>query len=196
MGEILVTFMGNLERPPFEHVVLVDNQNLPTGTAEKSVIHGPETPLHRGFSVFLFDRSGNLLLQQRNLEKKTWPGVWSNSCCGHPQLGETTVEAMQRRVNDELGIADVQIQVVLPDYRYRYERFGVVENEFCPVAVGVIEEEPVPNPDEVNAIAWKPWEEFLSEVAGESEYSEWSIEEARLLARNESFQEFYKGITE
>lgn len=188
--------MSQLERPSFEHVVLVNDQNVPTGTAEKSVIHGPETPLHRGFSVFLFNTSGEFLLQQRNLEKKTWPGVWSNSCCGHPQIGETTVEAMQRRVHDELGISDVPIQVILPDYRYRYERFGVVENEFCPVAVGVIDEEPNPNPDEVNAIAWKPWGEFLAETAGESEYSEWSIEEAQLLAQNPDFQEFYQELTQ
>lgn len=183
-----------LVKPPFEHVILVDQDNQPVGTAEKVAIHGPETPLHRGFSVFLFNKKGKLLLQQRNLQKVTWPGVWSNSCCGHPQVGESTFEAMQRRIHDELGLSNVDLEVLLPYYRYRFERDGVVENEFCPVAVGIIDQEPQPNPDEVNAIEWKNWSEFLAEIAGQNDYSEWCVEEAQLLAKNPEFQRFYHDL--
>ena len=184
-----------MQRPPFEHVILVDEDNHPIGTAEKAAIHHNATPLHRGFSVFLFDREGRLLLQQRNLQKKTWPGVWSNSCCGHPQVGESTTEAMERRIQDELGIAGVAVTVILPDYRYRYAHDGVVENEFCPVAVGILDQEPVPNPDEVEAVRWIPWDQFLEETAGPNAYSEWCVEESRLLVANPSFQQFYQQLT-
>jgi isopentenyl-diphosphate delta-isomerase len=184
-----------MSAPPTEHVVLVDDDNQPLGTADKATVHHGETPLHRGFSVFLFNRSGDLLLQQRSHEKATWPGVWSNSCCGHPQFEESTIEAMQRRIHDELGLADVSVEVVLPSYRYRFERDGVVENEFCPVAVGVIDKEPRPNPDEVHAVRWVAWADFLTEIDGSSDYSEWCIEEARLLAGDATFRTFYRGAS-
>ncbi|HVL24294.1 MAG TPA: isopentenyl-diphosphate Delta-isomerase [Thermomicrobiales bacterium] len=179
-----------MNAPLTDHVVLVDEHNREIGTADKLTVHHAETPLHRGFSVFLFDSSGNLLLQQRSFGKKTWPGVWSNSCCGHIRLGESAVQAMRRRIHEELGIAGAEVAVLLPDYRYRYARDGVVENEFCPVAVGIINEPPRPNPDEVAAVRWTPWEAFLAELEGDSGFSEWSIEEARLLAADATFQAF------
>ena len=178
-----------------EHVVLVDEQNRPIGTADKAAVHHGETPLHRGFSVFLFDQAGNLLLQQRSLGKMTWPGVWSNSCCGHPRLGESTLDAMRRRIGHELGMHDVELTLMLPDYRYRYAHKGVVENEFCPVAVGVTDAEPRPNPDEVAAVRWQPWSTFLDEIAGPNAYSEWCVEEAGLLQRSPEFAAFYAGLT-
>jgi isopentenyl-diphosphate delta-isomerase len=67
-----------------ELVVLVDENNTVLGTMPKSEVHGAETPLHRAFSIFLFNAEKKLLLQQRSHVKKTWPLAWSNSCCGHP----------------------------------------------------------------------------------------------------------------
>src|SRR5438067_12237108 len=96
-----------------EEVVLVNEQNEPVGTSEKLVTHNSQTPLHRGFSVFLFNTNGELLLQQRSSKKKTWPLVWSNSCCGHPQLNETSIDAAKRRLRHELGIKDTQLWVIL-----------------------------------------------------------------------------------
>lgn len=177
-----------------EHVVLVDDNDTPIGTADKAAVHHDATPLHRGFSVFLFDRAGNLLLQQRSHGKRTWPGVWSNSCCGHPRPGETTLQAMQRRIAHELGIDGVELTVLLPGYRYRYERDGIVENEFCPVAVGLIEVEPVPNPDEVAAVKWIAWDAFLAEIASANAYSDWCVEESRLLEASPAFQAFRQGL--
>jgi isopentenyl-diphosphate delta-isomerase len=60
-----------------EHVVLVDESNAVLGTMPKAEVHGATTPLHRGFSLFLFNRERKLLLQQRSAKKKTWPLVWS-----------------------------------------------------------------------------------------------------------------------
>lgn len=179
---------------PGEHVVLVDERNTPIGTADKAAVHHGETPLHRGFSVFLFDRAGRLLLQQRSHDKVTWPGVWSNSCCGHPTLGESTLDAMRRRIRHELGVEEAELTLMLPDYRYRYAHEGVVENEFCPVAVGVLDAEPQPNPDEVAAVRWVPWEAFLAEIAGPNAYSEWCVEEAALLQRSSGFLAFRERL--
>lgn len=173
-----------------EHVVLVDEANQPLGTTDKATVHTDATPLHRGFSLFLFNSKGELLIQQRALTKKTWPGAWSNSVCGHPMLNESAEAAAKRRLSYELGI-EVELEEVamaLPDYRYQCERFGIIENEICPVMVVFKDVEPHPNPDEVNATDWVAWDEFQKRMAEPNEFSEWCVEETGLLAQNGAFQ--------
>lgn len=179
-----------------ELIVLVDENNGVLGTAPKLQTHSAHTPLHRGFSIFLFNKKGELLLQQRALSKKTWPGVWSNSCCGHPMLSETPEEAAKRRVRYELGIGGIDAIVVLPDFRYKAEKDGVVENEICPVLVGFTENGPAINPDEVNDVKWIDWGDFLNLVNEPgSGFSPWAIEEAGLLASNPQFKEIFQART-
>ena len=172
-----------------DYVVLVNEQNEPIGTSEKLVTHNSQTPLHRGFSVFLFNTKGELILQQRSSKKKTWPLVWSNTCCGHPMLNETSLDAAKRRLRQELGITDARLLVILPDYRYRCERDGIVENEFCPVLLGFTNQKPTIYIDEVKAVRWISWNEWLEEIEhNPQEYSEWCIEETTLLHKNQQFQ--------
>ncbi|HSW98044.1 MAG TPA: isopentenyl-diphosphate Delta-isomerase [Candidatus Saccharimonadales bacterium] len=174
-----------------EHVILVNEQNEVIGTAEKLKTHNHQTPLHRGISVFLFDTKGNLLLQQRSSKKKTWPLVWSNSCCGHPKLDETSIETAKRRLSYELGITDAELTVALPDYRYKFDKDGIYENEFCPVMIGKTNQQPTVNPAEVEAIRWISWEKWLHEIATNPEkYSPWCVEETILLSKNRYFQDF------
>ncbi len=177
-----------------EHVVLVDEANKKLGLKDKYQAHTGETPLHRGFSMFMFNKKGELLLQQRSDSKITWPGVWSNSVCGHPADGETPEGAAQRRAEFELGI-DLElddIKLILPDYRYRYEHKGVVENEICPVMVAFGEFEQNINPEEVKNTRWIKWEEFLEEINKPNDYSEWCQEEANLLNKNPEFKKLFE----
>src|SRR3989338_9117540 len=104
-----------------DHVILVNDANEPVGIAPKDAVHHADTPLHRGFSLFIFHKNGNVLLQQRSLTKKTFPGVWSNSCCGHPGSGESPVDAAKRRAKHELGLDLPDIKEIIPNYRYRAE---------------------------------------------------------------------------
>ncbi|CAM5402472.1 Isopentenyl-diphosphate Delta-isomerase [Streptomyces violarus] len=83
---------------------LVDEDGVTIGTAEKLAAHQPPGQLHRAFSVFLFDEHGRLLLQRRALGKYHSPGVWSNTCCGHPYPGEAPFAAAARRTFEELGV--------------------------------------------------------------------------------------------
>ncbi len=167
-----------------EQVVLVDEQNQETGIAEKDTVHTKNTPLHRAFSLFLFNSKNELLLTQRAYTKKAFPGVWTNTVCGHPRLGETEVDASKRRLKDELGIEVEEVQLVGP-YRYRFtDTNGVVENEFCPVHIAFSDQEPYPHPKEVAAWKWLPWSKFLDDIKTHPEvYSPWSIEEAELVDR-------------
>jgi isopentenyl-diphosphate delta-isomerase len=164
-----------MHTPTEEHVVLVDDANHVLGTSPKATVHTDQTPLHRGFSVFLFNPHGMVLMQQRALSKKTWPGVWSNSCCGHPSLNETTEDAIKRRVAFELGITNVHnLTEVLPDFRYSCTRDGIMENELCPVWVGTIDTDPQLNAAEVEATYWENWQSLTQLIERKpGSFSEW-----------------------
>lgn len=175
-----------------EYVVLVNSINEPIGKARKDEVHHDQTPLHRGFSLFVFRKNGDVLLQQRSRKKKTFPLVWSNSCCGHPQPGESAVDAAKRRAKEELGLDLTDIKEIIHDYRYRAEMNGIVENEFCPVLMGYTNQEPVINPNEVETIKWLPWQEWVEEITrNPQEYSSWSVEETQLLSINDAFIRIY-----
>ncbi len=179
-----------------EKVVLVDINDQPLGTSPKATIHTSTTPLHRGFSVFIFNNSGQVLLQRRALSKITWPGIWSNSCCGHPALGESPTQAASRRLKYELGVdlPSSKIAVLLPKYRYRAELYGIVENEICPVMVAFYSSAVKANPDEVAETKWLDWRDFMNILSKPNDFSAWCNEEARLLDKNIEFQEFLKKI--
>ena len=168
-----------------ELVVLVDEEDKELGVMEKSKVHGRETPLHRGLSVFIFDKNGNVIVQQRALHKKTWPGVWSNSVCGHPLPGEAYIDAARREVREELGI-EVQDLRKVSDYRYRYERNGVVENEICPVFMGTSTGSVKPDPSEVMDWKWMDFEDLKQVLAKDTAgvWSEWCKEEVGFVAMN------------
>ncbi len=116
-----------------EHVVLLDEQDKPSGTLEKFAAHTLNTPLHLAFSCWLFNEDGQLLVTRRSLSKKA-RRVWTNSVCGHPQQGETTEEAIIRRCRFELGVEITDLTPVYPHFSYRAtDPNGIVENEVCPV---------------------------------------------------------------
>ena len=173
-----------------EHVVLVDEHNVVLGTTPKATVHTDATPLHRGFSAFLFNEKNELLLQQRSHKKKTWPLAWSNSCCGHPALNESNEDAVRRRVAFELGGQVDSIQEVSP-YRYRFSKEGVVENEICPILIGRIRSDFTSNFDEVETTVWITWNDFLEEIERNPEkYSPWCREEALILNSLGTFKSF------
>jgi isopentenyl-diphosphate delta-isomerase len=160
---------------PVEYVILLDETGNAIGTADKATVHHADTPLHLAFSCYLFDREDRLLLSQRAFAKKTWPGVWTNSCCGHPSPGEDMTDAVRRRLRDELGVEVTELSLVLPRFRYRAVMdSGVVENEMCPVFRAHTDDQPTPMPAEVEATRWTPWDQFIEQVAsGEQPISPW-----------------------
>jgi len=167
-----------------EKVILLDGTGNAIGTADKATVHHADTPLHLAFSCYLFDRDGRVLLSQRAHGKKTWPGVWTNSCCGHPAPGEDVADAVRRRLRDELGVTATGLSLVLPRFRYRAVMDdGVVENEMCPVFLAHTDDEPNPNPAEVAATRWTPWDELLDRVeSGAQPISPWARLQLRELA--------------
>jgi isopentenyl-diphosphate delta-isomerase len=167
-----------------EQVVLLDQHGQAVGTADKSTVHHRATPLHLAFSCYVFDTAGSLLVTQRALDKRTWPGVWSNTLCGHPAPGEAIAHAVERRAVDELGLWLTDLRLVLPQFRYVAEMSdGTRENELCPVFVAVADGVPEPSPSEVNDLRWEPWPAFRDGVLTEElDVSPWCRMQVRELA--------------
>lgn len=141
-----------------ERVILLDRQGMAVGTAPKATVHHQDTPLHLAFSCYLIDGEGRVLLSQRALDKATWPGVWTNSCCGHPAPGEPITDAVRRRLRQELGTSAHEIDLILPRFRYRaVMENGMVENEMCPVFRARAASDLMPDPREVAGTAWHRW---------------------------------------
>jgi isopentenyl-diphosphate delta-isomerase len=146
-------------------VVLLDADDRPAGTAARSSVHSTDTPLHLAFSCYLLDPGGRVLLTRRAVGKRTWPGVWTNSFCGHPRPGEDAAEAVRRRAQEELGTTLQDLRCMLPDFRYRaVDPRGVVENELCPVYAATFDGYLSPAPEEVEDLRWVTQDELARAV--------------------------------
>ena len=163
--------------PTAEQVVLVAEDGTPVGTADKAAVHTTDTALHLAFSCHVYGADGRVLVTRRALTKLTWPGVWTNSFCGHPAPGESQEEAIARRAAFELGLQLENIELVLPDFRYRaVDASGIVENEICPVYRATTASDPVANPSEVSEWEWlEPAALLTAAAAAPFAFSPWLV---------------------
>ena len=147
-----------------EALILVDSADQVIGHLDKSACHDGDGILHRAFSLFIFNNTGELLLQKRAPGKRLWGGYWSNSCCSHPRQGETMEEAVQRRLHQELGLT-AELEFV---YKFEYSApFGELgtEHELCWVYVGQTDLSPVINTTEIGEVRWISPAELSAELA-------------------------------
>ena len=162
--------------------MLVDDEGRPVGTADKATVHGASTPRHLAFSYYGFDEGGRILVTRRAYDKVTFPGVRTNTCCGHPAPGERPQDAVRRRLRHELGVAVADLRLILPEFAYRASAGGIEENELCPVFTGTLVGTPQPRPDEVESCEWWIWERFLAAAADpNSDVSPWARLQAPLV---------------
>jgi isopentenyl-diphosphate Delta-isomerase len=155
-----------------EEVILVDEYDQEQGTAEKMKAH-ERALLHRAFSVFVFNKKGEMLLQQRALHKYHSGGLWTNTCCSHPRPAEGTQQAAERRLREEMGFA-LPLQKVF-DFIYKADfDNGLTEYEFDHVFVAEYEGEVHINPEEVMDFAYRPVKEIGEEMRTNPEkYTAW-----------------------
>lgn len=130
-----------------ERVILVDTNDSPIGQMEKLEAH-QKGELHRAFSIFIFNTKGELLLQQRALDKYHSGGLWTNTCCSHPRPGEDNLAAANRRLKEEMGMKANLTPAFSFTYRAEFES-GLIEHEYDHVFFGKSDLLPVINKEEV-----------------------------------------------
>lgn len=155
-----------------EKVILVDTNDTQIGLMPKMEAH-EKGLLHRAFSVFILNKSGELMLQQRALDKYHSPGLWTNTCCSHQREGETNVEAGKRRLFEEMGFKTELSDLVSFIYKAPFDN-GLTEHEFDHVLIGYFEENPKINPAEVAAWKWMPIDAIKADLSDHpDDYTEW-----------------------
>jgi isopentenyl-diphosphate Delta-isomerase len=166
-----------------EWVVLCDLDGAAAGTAPKTTVHHRDTPLHLAFSCYVFDPAGRVLVTRRARDKQTFPGVRTNSCCGHPSPGEGMQIAVLRRLQQELGVVPTELDLILPTFRYRATAVdGTVENELCPVYRAMTTDARLTaDPAEVDEAWWVPWTVFAAEDDGSDPLSFWGARQVEQL---------------
>lgn len=139
-------------------VILVNEQDEVVGAMDKMEAH-LQAKLHRAFSIFVFNRKGEMLLQQRAEGKYHSGGLWTNACCSHPSPGEETAFSASRRLQEEMGFHTPLIKIF--DFTYRAELDnGLVEHEYDHVYLGIYNGNVYPNPDEVQNYRYVDMEEL------------------------------------
>jgi len=135
-----------------EKIILVDENDREMGSGEKLKVH-EEGKLHRAFSIFVFNSKGELLLQRRAASKYHCGGLWTNTVCSHPRVGESLDKAVHRRLKEEMGF-DVPLKEVFSFiYKVRFGN-GLTEHELDHVFFGQYDSEPRPNPEETDGWKW------------------------------------------
>ena len=155
-----------------EKVILVDENDNQVGVMPKLEAH-QKGLLHRAFSVFIFNSKYELLLQKRASSKYHSGGLWTNTCCSHPREGEDTLDAANRRLDEEMGIKTSLRKVYNFIYKAELDN-QLTEHEFDHVFYGVCDNDPILNKDEAEDFKWVDMETLNNDIIkNEDNYTVW-----------------------
>ena len=169
-----------------EQVILVNENDEQIGLMPKQEAH-ENAVLHRAFSVFIFNEHNELMLQQRALHKYHSPGLWTNTCCSHQRDGESSLDAGERRLQEEMGFTSELKETTSFIYKAPFEN-GLTEYEFDHILVGNYNEEPKINTEEVASWKWMPMKAIQDDIKDNPEnYTAWF----KII-----FKKFYKYISQ
>lgn len=155
-----------------KNVILVNDNDEITGSMEKLEAH-EKGLLHRAFSIFVFNRQGEMLMQQRAMNKYHSGGLWTNACCSHPQPGEETYAAAKKRLREEMGFEIPVVKVFDFVYKAKFDN-GLTEYEFDHVFVGEYEGTINYDKEEVMDACYQSMEEISQSLKSHPEkYTTW-----------------------
>lgn len=155
-----------------EQVILVNEKDEQIGLMPKLEAH-EKGLLHRAFSVFVFNSKKEVMLQQRALGKYHSPGLWTNTCCSHQRDGESSIEAGERRLMEEMGFSVPLKETTSFIYKAPFDN-GLTEHEYDHILIGSFEGLPNSNPDEVADWKWMPLSAIKVDIANQPDiYTEW-----------------------
>ncbi|MDD5026765.1 MAG: isopentenyl-diphosphate Delta-isomerase [Candidatus Peribacteraceae bacterium] len=158
-------------------VVLCDAKGQPLRSASIEEAHRGNGKLHLAFSIFVFseDRT-KVLLQKRSSEKLLFDGLWGNTCCSHPQKGESIEDAARKRLKEECGFTCDLTPVGSFTYQANDPHGKGSEHEYDTVLIGKVEQdiEMHPDPTEIEELKWMAIDTLQSDLAAHSDrYGPW-----------------------
>ncbi len=178
--------MTQTQRKTDQIIILVDEQDNPIGEMEKIEAH-EKGLLHRAFSVFIFNDRGEVMLHRRAPHKYHCAGLWTNTCCSHPRVGEDVKAAAERRLKEEMGFTVPLTKIGDFVYHAEFDN-GLSEHEFDHVFVGHYNDDPVLNRQETDAWEWRKLDEIQEEITLKpKKYTPWF----KII-----FQQFYRQLNE
>jgi isopentenyl-diphosphate delta-isomerase len=155
-----------------ELVILVNQQDEQIGLMPKMEAH-EKGILHRAFSVFVFNKNGELMLQQRAATKYHSPLLWTNTCCSHQRDGERNIEAGKRRLQEEMGFVCELREVTSFIYKAAFDN-GLCEHELDHIMIGYYDESPAINKEEVESFKWMTLEDVKNDIfENPAQYTAW-----------------------
>ena len=155
-------------------VILVNEKDQVVGEMEKLEAH-LRGLLHRAFSVFVFNDKNELLLQKRALGKYHSEGLWTNTCCSHPEPKETILAAGKRRLKEEMNYSCDLKEGFSFIYKVDFEN-GLSEHELDHVIIGYSNENPILNPEEASDFKWLSIEEIEKQIEkNKDEFTFWFV---------------------
>lgn len=153
-----------------EQLIIVDEFDKEINSGEKMAVHR-QGLRHRAFSIFVYrnTQQPEILLQQRAWSKYHSKGLWSNTCCGHPNLGEDTKQAAERRLFEEMGFTLPLRHIGVFEYKAKLEN-ELMEHEIDHVFIAEYGgEEILPSPNEVIDYRWVRIPAVLNKLASEAQ---------------------------
>jgi len=154
-----------------EKVILVNKKDKVIGVEEKMKAH-LQGKLHRAFSIILFNKKGEVLIQKRAKSKYHSAGLWTNTCCSHPRPKEKIDQAAKRRLKEEMGI-ETDLKKIF-SFIYKAKLGSLVEYEFDHVFFGRFNGKPKPNEKEVEDWQWIKLAELKTDIAkNPQKYTTW-----------------------
>ena len=155
-----------------EQVILVNEKDEPIGLMNKMEAH-EKAVLHRAFSVFVLNDKNEVMLQQRAHHKYHSPLLWTNTCCSHQRAGETNLQAVKRRLYEEMGFNAELKELFHFIYKAPFDN-GLTEHELDHVMIGYSNEVPSINPEEVESWKWMKIEDIKEDmIQNPAEYTVW-----------------------
>ncbi len=153
-------------------VILVDEDDNPVGVMGKQEVH-EKALLHRAFSIFIFNKKQELLLQKRAANKYHSAGLWTNTCCSHPRPGENIKEAALKRLQEEMGFTTSLQKIFSFVYKAPFDN-GLTEHEYDHVFIGHFNGLVAPNPHEVSDYCYQSLEELKANIQMQPDnFTEW-----------------------
>ena len=130
---------------------------------------------HKAISIFVFC-GGKLLIQQRASNKYHSPELWANSCCSHPNWGESSEDCSSRRIFEELGLKNLELRFIDKIEYKANVGSKLIEHEVVDCFASFCETTPEVkmNPEEVKDFAWVDIEKLRENIKNSPEkYTQW-----------------------